>query len=47
MTDLESAQVGIREQIHVMEGGFLRLERTVATVLVRLDRIEKRLDLVH
>jgi hypothetical protein len=44
--DLATGLTGIREQLHVMEGNALRMERTVATVLVRLDRIEKRLELV-
>ncbi len=54
MTDLKHGQrsirdelIGVRQQLHVMQGDNLRSEQEVAGILVQLDRINIRLDLVE
>ncbi len=37
--------IGLREQLHTMEGNDLRQERLMATLETRVERIEARLDL--
>ena len=39
--------IGVRQQLHVMQGDNLRREQEVAGILVQLDRINIRLDLVE
>ena len=54
MADLKQGQRSIREelislrhQLHIMQGDGLRREQEVAGILVQLDRINTRLDLVE
>ena len=54
MADLKHSQrsirdelIGVRQQLHVMQGDNLRSEQEVAGILVQLDRINIRLDLVE
>lgn len=54
MADLKQGQrsirdelIGVRQQLHALQGDILRQEQDIASVLVRLDRIEARLDLVE
>ena len=54
MTDLKHGQrsirdelIGVRQQLHVMQWDNLRSEQEVAGILVQLDRINIRLDLVE
>ena len=54
MADLKHGQrsirdelIGVRQQLHVMQGDNLRSEQEVAGILVQLDRINIRLDLVE
>jgi hypothetical protein len=44
--DLRDGQIGIRAQLHALQGDLLRQERTLAAVQVDLDRIKARVDLV-
>lgn len=37
--------IGIREQLHTMEGNDLRQERLMSVLEVKVERIETRLDL--
>jgi hypothetical protein len=37
--------IGLREQLHTMEGNFLRQERLMANFESRIERIEARLNL--
>lgn len=37
--------IGLREQLHTIEGNFLRQERLMAMLEVRIERIENRLEL--
>lgn len=43
--EMKGALIGIREQLHTMEGNSLRQEREMATVRVKIERIENRLNL--
>ncbi len=45
--DLKQGQIAIRDEIHSLKGDVLRIERSNATIDVRLERMEKRLDLVE
>jgi predicted nucleic acid-binding Zn-ribbon protein len=52
MTDLKQGQrslrdelIGVRQQLHAMQGDILRQEQDIAGILVKLDRINTRLDL--
>jgi septal ring factor EnvC (AmiA/AmiB activator) len=47
LRDIQSAQISIREDLHRLEGGQLRLERMNAETQVHLERIERRLNLVE
>lgn len=54
MADLKQGQrairedlIGVRQQLHAMQGDSLRREQEIAGILVRLDRIDARLDLVE
>jgi len=54
MADLKQGQrsirdelIGVRQQLHAMQGDSLRREQEVAGILVQLDRINTRLDLVE
>jgi hypothetical protein len=54
MADLKQGQrsvrdelIGVRQQLHVLQGDVLRLEGDIAGILVRLDRIDSRLDLAE
>jgi septal ring factor EnvC (AmiA/AmiB activator) len=42
--DLKTGQIEIRMQLHSMDGNVLRQERTMASLQVKVDRIETRLD---
>jgi hypothetical protein len=53
MADLKQGQrlirdelMGVRQQLHAMQGDSLRREQEIAGILVQLDRINARLDLV-
>jgi hypothetical protein len=37
--------IGLREQLHTMDGNHLRQERLMATLETRIERIESRLNL--
>jgi len=37
--------IGVREQLHTMDGNYLRQERLMATLETRIERIENRLGL--
>ena len=39
--------IGVRQQLHTMQGDILRQEADMAGVSVKLDRIHARLDLVE
>jgi hypothetical protein len=39
--------IGVRQQLHAMQGDILRQEQDIAGILVQLDRIKTRLDLVE
>lgn len=43
--ELKSGQVGIRNQLHGLQGDGLRYERTIATMQAELDRVNRRLEL--
>lgn len=43
--EMKSALIGIREQLHTLDGNFLRQERVMASFDTRIDRIETRLEL--
>jgi archaellum component FlaC len=45
--ELKQGQIRIRNDIHELKGDVLRLEQSNAGIEIRLDRIEKRLDLVE
>ena len=45
--DLKQGQIRIRNDINDLRGDNLRLERMIAEIGVRVERIEKRLDLVE
>ena len=45
LTDHTRQFIGLREQLHTMEGNFLRQERLMATLENRIERIETRLGL--
>ena len=54
MADLKQGQrsirdelIGVRQQLHVMQGDSLRREQEIAGIQVQLDRINTRLDLVE
>jgi hypothetical protein len=54
MSDLKQGQrslrdelIGVRQQLHAMQGDLLRQEQDIAGILVKLDRIHTRLDLVE
>lgn len=51
MADLKQGQrslrdelIGVRQQLHAMQGDTLRQEQDIAGILVKLDRIHTRLD---
>lgn len=53
MSDLKQGQrslrdelIGVRQQLHAMQGDLLRQEQDIAGILVKLDRLHTRLDLV-
>jgi len=43
--EMKAGIIGIREQLHTIEGNDLRQERLMAALEVRVERIETRLDL--
>ena len=43
--DLKSELIGIRKQLHAMQGDSLRQEQTIAGLRLEVDRINTRLDL--
>ena len=45
--ELKQGQIRIRDDLNTMRGDDLRLERMIAELDSRLERIEKRLDLVE
>jgi predicted nucleic acid-binding Zn-ribbon protein len=52
MADLKQGQrslrdelIGVRQQLHAMQGDILRQEADIAEIPVKLDRINARLDL--
>ena len=54
MADLKQGQrsirdelIGVKQQLHAMQGDSLRREQEIAGILVQLDRINTRLDLVE
>jgi hypothetical protein len=54
MADLKQGQrsirdelIGVRQQLHALQGDILRQEQDTACILVQLDRIKTRLDLVE
>ncbi len=54
MADLKQGQrsireelISLRQQLHIMQGDDLRREQEVAGILVQLDRINARLNLVE
>ncbi|MES9948983.1 MAG: hypothetical protein ABW118_08495 [Candidatus Thiodiazotropha sp.] len=45
VVELKEGQIGLRGQLHAIQGDALRQERTVAGVQLDIDRIKSRLDL--
>ena len=44
---LRDELIGVRQPLHAMQGDLLRQEQDIAGILVKLDRIHARLDLVE
>jgi hypothetical protein len=44
--DLAQQLIGVRKQIHALEGNTLRIEEGMARVELRVEKIEKRLGLI-
>jgi predicted nuclease with TOPRIM domain len=45
LREMKSALIGVREQLHTLEGNSLRQERMMAALETRIERIETRLNL--
>ncbi|MEW8072604.1 MAG: hypothetical protein AB2826_19480 [Candidatus Thiodiazotropha sp.] len=45
VVELKEGQIGLRGQLHAIQGDALRQERTVAVLQLDIDRIKNRLDL--
>jgi hypothetical protein len=45
--DIDQQFIALREQVHNLQGAVLRIDRQGATVLPRLERIERRLELAE
>jgi hypothetical protein len=46
VVDLAQQLIGVRKQLHALEGNVLRIEEGMARVELRVDKIEKQLGLV-